>query len=390
MALEGKLSNIMGITEKEFPEKIKEYEYKSRFKDAEDVDRVFCEYRLIWRNLMKYYLEEIFDDDLDNFYELTNLLNNFGEKFYGGIDWVNYAFSDKYKDEHNPQFARAKDFDMQDKKFTNMSLYEVLELWGIEDVGEFIVPDEFKAYLQQELDNKNIETSDFPAASMYKKFEAAEEIFNELVENNDLPKQSAYALIGAMWTECGWNFSGRIYNQQEKNCGSKVTGTWYWSGCGECWCQITFWKTKEKLIKALNPPGVPHTEEEYKKEHVTHLCDLDQSWQVKLALQFIKNQKMYSDCLFDHDGDPGEQIVASYGQKAGQKHVPGLSLADAINGAEVYMKSHKNNNGIPHPKNGFAKQVFASMKFSGYMSNKERGLSGKEAVPSDDDIINAL
>ena len=54
------------------------------------------------------------------------------------------------------------------------------------------------------------------------------------------------------------------------------------------------------------------------------------------------------------------------------------------------MKSHKNNNGIPHPKNGFAKQVFASMKFSGYMSNKERGLSGKEAVPSDDDIINAL
>ena len=73
--------------------------------------------------------------------ELTNLLNNFGEKKYGGIEWINYAFSEKYKDEHNPKYARAKDFDMQDKKFTNMSLYEVLELWGIMDVGEFIVPD---------------------------------------------------------------------------------------------------------------------------------------------------------------------------------------------------------------------------------------------------------
>lgn len=359
-------------------------EYDKRFQGIDDLDKIFCDYRLIQRNLAKYYLEELFDEDLDNEEEVKHLLNIFGNDFYGGIDWINYAFSDKYKEEHNPQNARLKDSEMQDKKYVNMSLFEVLEIWGLGNLGEFIVPDEFKSYVMDSWNKGEIDYGDMPEDEEL--FEGAREVVEELVNVHEMPCQSAIALIGAMWTECGWKFDKSVVNRQELS-GGGLSGTEGYANCGECWCQITFWKTKLDIIKRTNAP-VPRTESEYNKESATHLSDLGWDWQVKLVYEFIKKQKLWGKILLDPDGDPGEQIVASYIQKAGFGKKPTLEEADRT--AKIYMKSHAEVNGSKKPINGFAKQIFASIKFSGYIANLESGMSGQDAVPTDDDVLATL
>lgn len=363
---------------------IKTKEYDKRFQGIDDLDKIFCDYRLIQRNLAKYYLEELFDEDLDNEEEVKHLLNIFGNDFYGGIDWINYAFSDRYKEEHNPQNARLKDAEMQDKKYVNMSLFEVLEIWGLGNLGEFIVPDEFKSYVLDAWSKGEIDYGCMPEDEEL--FDAAREVVEELVNTYEMPAQSAVALIGAMWTECGWQFNKSVANQQELD-GGGLDGTKGYSNCGECWCQITFWSAKLPFIKLINAP-VPLEQSEYDKATSTHLSDLNWDWQVKMVYEWIKKQQLWGKILLDPDGDPGEQIVASYIQKAGFGKKPTLAEADRT--AKIYMKSHADVNGVKKPINGFAKQVFTSIKFSGYIANLESGMSGQDAVPTDDDVLATL
>lgn len=365
-------------------EVISDYDYDNGFRDIQDVDKVFCNLRLFQRNLAKYFLEELYDADLDCTQELDNIVNNLGKNPRGGIHWINYAFSDKYQEEDEPKESRSKDSDMYGKKYVEMSLYEVLEKYAKANIGEFIVPQEFKTYVKTSWENEEISSECMPTDPQL--FEGAKAVVEELINKYEMPTQSAIALIGAMWTECGWQFEKSVANQQELNNGG-LPGTGGYANCGECWCQITFWEAKLSFIKLINAP-VPRDKSTYNLSTSTHLSDLDWDWQVKMVYEWIKKQKLWGEILLDPNGDPGEQIVASYIQKAGFGKEPTLAEADRT--AKIYMKSHKEVNKVPHPTNGFSKQVFVAMKFSGYIANIAKGMSGDAAVPSDEEIFASL
>jgi hypothetical protein len=86
-------------------EKISEDVFNGSFSSLNEIDQYLPEYRLAVLNLVKYYIEEEFsdelgdDNDFDNEQECAFLKNTVNDRFPGGINYINYAFSNKYKDE---------------------------------------------------------------------------------------------------------------------------------------------------------------------------------------------------------------------------------------------------------------------------------------------------
>ena len=107
-----------------------------------------------------------------------------------------------------------------------------------------------------------------------------------------------------------------------------------------------------------------------------------------LYVYFDKVNTKWGKILCDENGDPGEQICASYIFKAGHDKEPTLSEADRT--ARIYMRSHKENNKIANPINSFASQVYVSIKFALYIKNCQEGKSGQAAVPSNKEVDKIL
>lgn len=374
-------------------EKISEDVFNGSFSSLNEIDQYLPEYRLAVLNLVKYYIEEEFsdelgdDNDFDNEQECAFLKNTVNDRFPGGINYINYAFSNKYKDEDNPQRGRSCDGELSKEKYTKLTLFQSIEKYGWFSAGKFELPPEFATYVRESWDKGEFSEKNIPEDK--KRFVLAKEVFDELVENLEFPAQSSYSLMGAMWCECGWAFDRLgIVNQLEKG-GGGVTGTIGWPGAGECWFGLTFWRQKLQLIKAINAP-VPRIESEYAKEGVTHLCQLDWAWQVKILHGYIKHLhgKKWGKIMCDPESDPGEVIVASYAFKAG--FVKNPTLAEADYAARKYMATHaaQSKNNTSH--NTFAMQIFAAIKFSLFCENLENGMSEDEAVPTNDDVLACL
>lgn len=377
------------ITDNIENEKISEDAYGLRFTELDDLDKYAAEYRLAVLNLAKYFIEAELDDfigdeDLDSEQENDFLNNTVDADFPGGIKYINYAYSKKYKPEDNPQPGRSTDGELSKERYTTMSLFQSIEKYGWFDAGEFILPPEFAEYVRESWEKGEFTEKNIPSDP--KRFMLAKEVFDELVEKLEFPAQSAYALMGAMWCECGWAFDKiGIVNQLEKN-NKGVPGTGGWPGAGECWFGLTFWKQKIKLINAINAP-VPRTESAYSLESVTHLCQLDWAWQVKILHGYIKHlhKAKWGKIMCDPDGDPGEQIVASYAFKAGFVNKPTLAQADKA--AKKYMKTHAKQSKKGESHNTFAMHIFAAAKFSLFCQNLENGMSENEAVPSTQETL---
>jgi hypothetical protein len=209
------------------------------------------------------------------------------------------------------------------------------------------------------------------------RFEQAKEIFELLKTNTQLNEYALYAIMGALFVECAWDFDGRVVNNDELN-GKEgdagfVAGTGGESGCGECWFGLTFWPTKLAIINDIKPPGVSNDQSTYGKNGTKMLADLDKSWQCKIMNSYFKNiakkqyevlSKTFSDISSLADDEMEEQLAASYLWKAGQGMDPTLENAEEI--AERYIKTHTAQ-GHTNIKNGFYTQIFISIAFALYL-----------------------
>ena len=353
------------------------------FASLSEDERLFAHLSHVYRLACKYYYEGLTEDDLDNETALAimNCLGSDKSIKQGGIHYYNYMFPEKYEKEKDVTYRQDIHYDNSGNIFAQLSLREALERYGSADLGEFTIPADIADYVKTAYENGEFGSKNIPEDK--ERYEEALEVVTGLVEKYDVPSQSAIAVIGALWVECGWAFKQAIVNTQERD-GGGLEGTGGWKNAGECWFGLTFWEQKKKVIAATKAPVAG--EATYNNNDAVHLANLDWDWQLKiLYTYFEKINTKWGDILLDPNGDPGEQICASYIFKAGFGKEP--TLAEAIRTTKIYMESHKRVNKIANPINGFACQVFISAKFALWIKNKDEG---KDEIPSNDEVINSL
>lgn len=344
------------------------------FKSLSDDERLIAQIGNLYKLLCKYEYEELTDCLLNNDKSLAYWLGTGSDKTtrQGGVKYYNYMFQDAYKSEED--YERKKDihYDKSGQIYGQLSIREAIERYGMASFGDFIVPPEFLAYVKECYKNGEFGSKNIPNDE--KRFNAAKEVAEELLSKYQMPSQSVIAIIGALWVECNWAFDKNIINTQERD-GGGLKGTSGVTGAGECWFGLTFWEQKKQVIKASGAPCETDTAANYAKRT---LGSLNWDWQCKiLYTYFDKVNKKWGKILCDKNGDPGEQIVASYAFKAGHAKEP--TLKEAIRTTEIYKESHKRVNKIANPVNGFALQVFISMKFALFLKNKQ--------VPKDSEVL---
>ena len=362
------------------------FEVKNKFSKLNADDQVFANLRFCIQTLYKYYLEPFYEATLDNT-DTLKMNANMGQYPFskGGVDYYNRMFPDQIDNNDDQSFERKTDSD--GLNYVSFSIAEAWAKWGKGNIGDFIVPPEILAYVRKSRQDEEFGEKNIPGDA--KRFEEAKEVAEELVGKYKMPSQSVIGIMGALWVECAWAFRETIVNVQEKNNGG-VKGTGGWAGAGECWFGLTFWEQKKIVINAIDAPSsVPRNRDDYNTHSATHLANLDWHWQCKiLYVYFDKVNKKWGKIICDNNGDPGEQICASYIFKAGHGTEPTLREADRT--ARIYMKSHKEVNKVANPINGFACQVYVSMKFALYIKNCKEGKKGQDAVPSNKEVDKML
>ena len=362
------------------------FEVKNKFNKLNADDQVFANLRFCIQTLYKYYLEPFYEATLDNT-DTLKMNSNMGQYPFskGGVDYYNRMFPDQIDNNDDQSFKRKTDSD--GLNYVSFSIAEAWAKWGKANIGDFIVPPEILAYVRKSRQDDEFGEKNIPSDA--KRFEEAKEVAEELVGKYKMPSQSVIGIMGALWVECAWTFRESIVNVQEKNNGG-VKGTGGWAGAGECWFGLTFWEQKKLVINAINAPSsVPRNRDDYNRDNVKHLANLDWDWQCKiLYVYFDKVNKQWGKIICDNNGDPGEQICASYIFKAGHGKEPTLREADRT--ARIYMKSHKEVNKVANPINGFACQVYVSMKLALYIKNCQEGKKGQDAVPSNKEVDKML
>jgi hypothetical protein len=209
-------------------------------------------------------------------------------------------------------------------------------------------------------------------------YEGAKEVFELMKKNTCINEYALYGVIGALFVECAWNFDGIIYNKDEY-AGNGIEGTKGFAGCGECWFGITYWKTKIKIINAINAPSnIPRTPEGYEAGGPNNiLASLNKDWQCKITDAFLKDcapkqYKVLSEKIKDignlDDDKMEEQLSASYLFKAGPAMDPTLENACEI--SERYMRTHTKQ-GHRNVKHGFYTQIFVAIAFALYLDENK-------------------
>lgn len=362
------------------------FEVKNKFSKLNADDQVFANLRFCIQTLYKYYLEPFYEATLDNT-DTLKMNANMGQYPFskGGVDYYNRMFPDQIDNNDDKSLEIKTDSD--GLNYVSFSIAEAWVKWGKANIGDFIVPPEILAYVRQSKQDEEFGEKNIPGDA--KRFEDAKDVAEELVGKYKIPSQSVIGMMGALWIECAWAFKKSIINVQERG-GGGVKGTAGWSGAGECWFGLTFWTQKKIVIDAIDAPAeVPRNQDDYNRDSAKHLGDLDWSWQCKILSVYLdKINTKWGKILCDENGDPGEQIYASYLFKTGHGTEPTLSEADRT--ARIYMRSHKENNKIAHPINSFASQVYVSIKFALYIKNCQEGKKGQDAVPSNKEVDKIL
>lgn len=259
-------------------------------------------------------------------------------------------------------------------------------IFGDCQFGEFTVTEAIVDYVAQARRDERVTEKGLPPLEKTY-FDKAKKIFEILKEETKIEENLCYSMIGAFWCEIGWAFDQPIYNKEE--CAGKgQPDTIGPENCGECWFGLTFWSTKEGVIKGINAPvptdklqyGGSHTEKTYKggdtgteqiptPDTTKMLCGLDQEWQVKIVNYYVEKLcgKHGKNLIGKGDEDEEAKLCSSFLFKAGGKD-PTLEEVDKR--ANDYIKRHEKDYG-GKAKNGFATQMYVAMLFALYMENDE-------------------
>jgi hypothetical protein len=252
--------------------------------------------------------------------------------------------------------------------------------------GQFTVTEAIVDYVAQARRDERVMEKGLPPLEK-SFFDKAKKIFEILLEETNIEENLCYSMIGAFWCEIGWAFDQQIYNKEE--CAGKgQPNTIGPENCGECWFGLTFWSTKEGVIKGINAPvptdkwqyGGQHDEFTYKggKEGTEQiptpdttkmLCGLDQEWQVKIVNYYVEKLcgKHGKNLIGKGDEDEEAKLCSSFLFKAGGKDA---TLEEVDRRANDYIRRHEKDYG-GKAKNGFAVQMYVAMLFALYMENDE-------------------
>ena len=249
--------------------------------------------------------------------------------------------------------------------------------------GDFPIPPEIMEYITEEYEAGRVNEWKFPKTE--EKFELGKALIEAFMEMGS-PYYAACAMAGAAWVECGWNV--HVYNKTEKGNGG-VGHTGGWAGCGEGLFGLTFWSQKEKVIKKLNPPGIPQTKEGYEKSN-KHLCDLDEKAWIDILKTYLeicvpKHKEILCTEEEPEDDETRTKILCSgYLFKAGG----GMdsSFENAKEMTERYMRTHMaqaKNKETYKVYNGFALQIWTSIMLDKYLHDEEMDLDLQDLSSND-------
>ena len=211
-------------------------------------------------------------------------------------------------------------------------------------------------------------------------FAKAKEIANIIANNTPFGSFAITGLMGAFTTECSWTFDNKVINKEEL--AAQTGNNWAaGAGCGEGWFGLTGWNQKEIIIKALNPPGVPTTSQEYYNallnDQSKTLSALGKDWWSKILYYFIKNltgkhgallgDPQYKNAPPQDEATRVKMLCSSYHFKAG--FAIDNEWQATIDRSEAIRRSHNKMYNRSTSLNGFAHQVYHCIRFALYMKN---------------------
>lgn len=240
--------------------------------------------------------------------------------------------------------------------------------------GDFYLPEEAKQFIKECFENDALAPERLPDNEDL--LESGKAILDAFMAA-EYPYYAACALTGATFIECGWNVN--VYNALEKN-GGGVPGTAGWENCGEGLFGLTFWKQKEKIIKALGSTSPPVSSElsiyrlERCPQPYVHLCDLNEEYWCQMAKIYLgeiasKDNEILLREELTSDTEYLESLAAAYLWKAACGLEP--EWEKAIETSEKYQATHtRQNNGKP-AMNAFAQQLCVSVFLDKYIHGEE-------------------
>lgn len=339
------------------------------FANLKPDEQIVAHWALIYKELLKYNYSSFYDYDLDDIsteQQMSGLTSN----KTGGIEWYNYMYSDRYKDDEGLKKDNIVVGGKDPNYWARLSVFGALERFAIANIGDFIVTPQMIEFCKNA-----VQTDALPKSNIQRNPDKYEQAFIAAQAIKQIfPKMHGHAIISLIGTyapECGFNFKNS-YNVQEYN------GTYPKSSAnnsldfGESWCGISHWNTKIKLINATGLNGKCSTNPDtYKIGSGKCICEQSLEDQAKLNCEFLKIQpKWVYEPILEFDPkkhDPNDTVACTFLAKAG---------CGTLGNRTVWEQAIKRGLDYDHQNNKdegyhFASPIYHAMMFARYIKDKK-------------------